>query len=179
GGVINLPEGHFQLEGSLSMDDKSDVLIRGAGMNKTILSFKGQFTGAEGLKITNGKNIRLEDFTVHDTKGDGIKVQMVDGIVFKNITTGWTGGPDEENGGYGIYTVQCSQVLIENCVAHGASDAGIYVGQSKYIIVRNSKAYENVAGIEIENSLYADVYDNEAYNNTGGVLIFDLPDLDR
>src|SRR5690606_30787898 len=55
GGVINLPEGHFQLEGSLSMDDKSDVVIRGAGMNKTILSFKGQVTGAEGLKITNGK----------------------------------------------------------------------------------------------------------------------------
>src|SRR5690606_6963267 len=45
------------------------------------------------------------------------------------------------------------------------------------IIVRNSKAYQNVAGIEIENSLYTDVYDNEAYNNTGGILIFDLPDL--
>ena len=51
------------------------------------------------------------------------------------------------------------------------------MGQSKYIIVRNSKATENVAGIEIENSLYADVYDNETTNNTGGILIFDLPDL--
>lgn len=177
GGVVTLPEGHFQLEGSLSMDGKSDVVIRGAGREKTILSFKGQVTGAEGLKITNGKNIRLEDFTVHDAKGDGIKVQLVDGVVFRNVTTGWTGGSHEKNGGYGIYPVQCSQVLIDSCIAHGASDAGIYVGQSKYIIVRNSKAYENVAGIEIENSLYADVHDNEAYNNTGGVLIFDLPDL--
>jgi parallel beta-helix repeat protein len=68
-------------------------------------------------------------------------------------------------------------VLIENCVARGASDAGIYVGQSKQIIVRKNKAYENVAGIEIENSLYADVYENEAYDNTGGILVFDLPDL--
>jgi parallel beta-helix repeat protein len=67
--------------------------------------------------------------------------------------------------------------LIDNCTAIGASDAGIYVGQSKNIIVRNCKAYNNVAGIEIENSLYADVYDNEAYDNTGGVLVFDLPDL--
>jgi parallel beta-helix repeat protein len=45
------------------------------------------------------------------------------------------------------------------------------------VVVRNNKAYENVAGIEIENTSYADVYENEAYNNTGGLLIFDLPDL--
>jgi parallel beta-helix repeat protein len=177
GETIDLPEGTFYFDGSLSMDDKSGVIIRGAGLDKTILSFKGQITGAEGLKITNGKNIVIENLTVNDAKGDGIKVQLVDGIVMRNVKVGWTGGANEKNGGYGLYPVQCTQVLIENCVAHGASDAGIYVGQSKYIIVRNSKAFENVAGIEIENSLYADVYDNEAYNNTGGVLIFDLPDL--
>lgn len=71
----------------------------------------------------------------------------------------------------------CTNVLIEGCTAIGASDAGIYVGQSKNIIVRNSRAYHNVAGIEIENSLMADVYDNESTENTGGVLVFDLPDL--
>jgi parallel beta-helix repeat protein len=59
----------------------------------------------------------------------------------------------------------------------GASDAGIYVGQSKNIIVRNSEAYHNVAGIEIENSIQADVYDNYTHHNTGGILVFDLPDL--
>ena len=52
-----------------------------------------------------------------------------------------------------------------------------YVGQSKNIIVRNCKAYHNVAGIEIENSSYADVYDNEAWENSGGILVFNLPDL--
>jgi parallel beta-helix repeat protein len=68
-------------------------------------------------------------------------------------------------------------VLIEGSVAIGASDAGIYVGQSSQIIVRNSRAEFNVAGIEIENSTYADVYDNVATNNTGGILVFDLPNL--
>jgi len=62
-------------------------------------------------------------------------------------------------------------------VAIGASDAGIYVGQSSNIIVRNSIAQYNVAGIEIENSFYADVYDNLASHNTAGILVFDLPDL--
>ena len=67
--------------------------------------------------------------------------------------------------------------MIDQCEAMGASDAGIYVGQSKNIVVKNSKAYYNVAGIEIENSIHAEVFNNEAYQNTGGVLVFDLPDL--
>lgn len=177
GGTVTLPEGNFTFDASLSMEGKNNVSIRGAGMNKTILSFKNQVTGAEGIKISNGKNITLENFTVQDTRGDAIKIQLADVVILKNVTTGWTGGPDPDNGGYGIYPVQCSNVLIDGCVAHGASDAGIYVGQSHHIIIKNSKAYENVAGIEIENSLYADVFDNEAYNNTGGILVFDLPDL--
>ena len=68
--------------------------------------------------------------------------------------------------------MQCDNVLIENCTAIGASDAGIYVGQSNRIIVRNSIAHQNVAGIEIENSLNADVFDNVATGNTGGILVF-------
>ena len=76
-----------------------------------------------------------------------------------------------------IYPVQSTNILIDGAVAIGASDAGIYVGQSSQIIVRNSHAESNVAGIEIENSTYADVYNNVAVNNTGGILIFDLPNL--
>lgn len=177
GGTVQLPEGKFDFDGSLSMDGKSNVVIKGAGSGKTILSFNGQVTGAEGLKITNGSNIVIEDLSVVDSKGDGIKTQLIDGVTFRNISVSWSNGADEKNGGYGIYPVQCSNVLIEKCEVSGASDAGIYVGQSKHIIVRNSKAFKNVAGIEIENSMYADVHDNEAFNNTGGILIFDLPDL--
>jgi parallel beta-helix repeat protein len=57
----------------------------------------------------------------------------------------------------------------------GSADAGIYVGQSSNIVVRNNIAEKNVAGIEIENSMNADVYGNTATGNTGGILIFDLP----
>ncbi len=177
GSTIELPEGHFQFDASLSLDGKRNVTIKGAGENKTFLNFKGQISGAEGIKITNAFNITVQDLTVQDTKGDGVKTQLVEGITFKNVKAEWTNGGHKDNGGYGLYPVQCTNVLIDGCSAVGASDAGIYVGQSKYIVVRNSKAYNNVAGIEIENSWYADVYDNEAYNNTGGILVFDLPDL--
>lgn len=177
GSVIDLPEGRFNLNVSLWLYGKNNVVIRGKGMDKTILNFAGQVSGAEGIKVTNGENILIENLTVQDTKGDGIKTQLVNGITFRQVKAEWTRGAQSKNGGYGLYPVQCSRVLIESCTARGASDAGIYVGQSKQIIVRRSKATECVAGIEIENSLYADVYDNEATNNTGGILIFDLPDL--
>lgn len=177
GGTIELPAGTFQLDASLWLDEKKNVTIKGAGQDKTILNFRNQLSGAEGIKVTNSSSILLQDLTVQDTKGDAIKTQMVDGITFRNVKTEWTNGGKKENGAYGLYPVQCTNVLIDGCTAIGASDAGIYVGQSKYIVVKNSKAYQNVAGIEIENSWYADVYDNESYNNTGGILIFDLPDL--
>ena len=177
GDTLHLPEGRFQLSQSLLMDGLENVVIMGQGREKTILSFQGQEDGAEGLKITNCKNITLAHFGVFDTAGDAIKTQHCDGIRFVGIETSWTGKPKSSNGAYGLYPVQCSRVLIEECKARGASDAGIYVGQSDQVIVRRSEAYENVAGIEIENTTRASVYDNIAKGNTGGILVFDLPGL--
>ena len=177
GSTIDLDAGTFTFTGSLSLQDKKRIVIRGKGIDKTVLSFKGQTDGAEGLRVSNGENIVIENLTVRDTKGDGIKTMNVKGITFRNVKVEWTGPPKSENGGYGLYPVQCDNVVIDGCVAIGASDAGIYVGQSRGIVVKNSKAYHNVAGIEIENSRNADVFDNETYENTGGILVFDLPDL--
>ncbi len=177
GEVIVIPEGRYQLNMALWMDGKKNIIIKGKGMDKTILSFKDQLAGAEGIKITNSSNITIQDMTVQDSKGDLIKAQLVDGLIIKNVKAEWTGKPSKDNGAYALYPVQCKNVLIDSCIAIGASDAGIYVGQSQHVIVRNCKAINNVAGIEIENTLNADVYNNEATENTGGILIFDLPNL--
>ena len=177
GDTITIPAGHHTIRGTLSIEGKENLVIRGSGMGRSTLSFLDQTEGAQGISITNSKNITLEDFSVQDTKGDAIKVQYTDGIVFRRVTAEWTGGPKETNGAYGLYPVQCQNVLIEYSVSIGASDAGIYVGQSKDIIVRYSEAFDNVAGIEIENSINAEVYENHAHGNTGGILVFDLPDL--
>ena len=177
GGTIDLEEGKFTIDGTLSMEGKKHVTIRGKGIGKTILSYKGQQSGAEGIRITNAEDITLEDLSIEDAKGDCIKTMDVKGITFRRVWAGWTGKMSEKNGSYALYPVMCEKVLIEECTARGASDAGIYVGQSRNITVRNCKAYENVAGIEIENSWDAEIYNNEAYNNTGGILVFDLPDL--
>ena len=175
GDVVHISEGFYKLEDSLSIDI-DNLTLQGDGINKTILSFKDQMSGAQGLSVTSD-GVTLQDFAVEDAKGDAIKVKGVHGISFIRVRTEWTNGPDELNGAYGLYPVESKNVLIDSCVAIGASDAGIYVGQSENIIVKNSRAEFNVAGIEIENSYYADVFDNHTENNTGGILVFDLPDI--
>jgi hypothetical protein len=52
GDVIELPEGSIQLGRPLILDGVNGVTIRGKGIDKTILSFKDQKDGAEGIRIT-------------------------------------------------------------------------------------------------------------------------------
>lgn len=178
GSVIQIPEGYYELHTQLILDNVNNVQIKGAGMFNTVLSFKTITTGGEGMKIA-GNNIVLEDFTVADAPGDNIKTQHCDGITFRKVNATWTHGKKSESGTYGIYPVQCKNVLVEYCEVSHSRDAGIYVGQSENIIVRNNYVHQNVAGIEIENSDNAEVYDNHAENNTGGILIFNLPGLPK
>ncbi|MEL7030900.1 MAG: parallel beta-helix domain-containing protein [Pseudomonadota bacterium] len=177
GGLVELPEGTIQLVDGLSLDVGS-VTLRGAGQDKTILDFSGQTGAGEGLLVTSD-DVIIEGFTIRDTKGDGIKSKGADRITYRDLTIEWTGGVDEDNGAYGVYPVESTDVLVERVTVRGASDAGIYVGQSDNIVVRDSLAEFNVAGIEIENSTRADVYNNTVTNNTGGILVFDLPDLPK
>jgi parallel beta-helix repeat protein len=175
GDVIEIGEGTFNFTNGLSLD-VDNVTLKGAGQDKTILSFKGQTGAGEGLLVTSD-GVTLTGFTMQDSKGDGIKSKGADNIIYRDLKVEWTGGPKAENGAYGVYPVESKNILIERVTVSGASDAGIYVGQSDNIIVRNSRAEYNVAGIEIENSSRADVYDNVATHNAGGILVFDLPDL--
>ncbi|MFS2112124.1 parallel beta-helix domain-containing protein [Sphingomonas sp. Sphisp140] len=177
GDTVRIGAGRFELTDGLSLD-VNGVTVRGAGSLRTVLSFKGQLGAGEGLLVTSD-DVVLRDFAVEDSKGDGIKSKGADRIVYKNVRVEWTGGPKASNGAYGVYPVESEDVLIDGVTVKGASDAGIYVGQSNRIIVRNSTAMYNVAGIEIENSGLAEVTNNLTTHNTGGILVFDLPALPR
>ena len=175
GDIITIPAGVHAINRGLSLN-VSGVTLRGAGMDESILSFRDQVQGAEGL-LVNASDFTIEDLAIEDTAGDGLKINEGRNIVIRRVRAEWTNGPDEENGAYGIYPVQTENLLLEECVAVGASDAGIYVGQSRNVVVRNNRAERNVAGIEIENTFHADVYGNTVTENTGGILVFNMPDL--
>jgi parallel beta-helix repeat protein len=207
GEVIEFAKGTYEFDTTLSLEleDVTNVTIRGEGMEETILNFAkmGPGTGGEGIKVSGSgsdkedyeklqkdggalpelgssgvrDNVTIENLTVQDSRGDGIKVEGGTGVTFRKVKAEWTRGPNEDNGAYGVYPVLCKDVLVEDCVSIAAADAGIYVGQSNNVIVRGCTAKANVAGIEIENTVGADVYNNTAEGNTGGILVFALPGL--
>ena len=175
GSVIEIPAGKHALQRVLTLR-ANGVTVRGAGADKSVLSFKNQVSGPEGM-LVYANDFTIEHLAIEDSKGDGLKINDGENITIRDVRVEWTAGPSKDNGAYGIYPVKCKNVLVEDSASIGSRDAGIYVGQSQDIIVRRNRAEKNVAGIEIENSVRADVYENTATGNTGGILVFNMPDL--
>ena len=175
GDTVELDAGRFSLKNEITIEQDL-VTLRGQGKDETTIFFENDQGGPQAVYVT-GHQVTIEDLAIEDHPGDGLKSYGVNGLTIRNVKVEWTVKGRAENGSYGFYPVMSRNILIENTHVIGASDAGIYVGQSKNIIVRNNLAEYNVAGIEIENSTDADVHDNIVRYNTGGILVFDLPDL--
>jgi parallel beta-helix repeat protein len=117
-------------------------------------------------------NLLFQGFEVNDYDANDIFTGGADGVTYRDMITRGPGtNPGTE---YGVFPVLSNNVLVEDCLVEGVRDAGIYVGQSTNIIVRNNEVFGNPAGIEIENSANAEVYGNYAHDNSGGILIFKL-----
>jgi parallel beta-helix repeat protein len=181
GSTICFDAGVYRFTDQLTLTSRG-VTLRGTA--DTVWDFRGQRVSARNGLLVTGSDFTIEDFTIKNTPGDGVRVEGADRVTFRKLRVSWEPDalrPDDggvgRSGAYAVYPVGSSKVLIEDCEVSGARDAGLYVGQSRDIIVRNNKVYANVAGIEIENSTDAEVYGNTVYDNTGGILVFNLPDL--
>lgn len=172
-----------------------DALDR-AGRNGTVRIFPGEYhedllsihhgVTIEGVvqdnrrPVLDGKNVMndavvalgsrfsISNLEIRNYRSNGIIVHGGKGVTFRNLTV-------QNPGTYAVYPVECDGVLVEGCTVSGAKDAGIYVGQSRNIIVRNNEVFQCVAGVEIENSVHALVEGNYLHDNTGGLLVFLLP----
>jgi len=223
GDTIQFDCGYFELSSSLNLTDTEDVMVKGCGKDKTVLSFKHN-NAPEGILGVNVHGLFIQDLTVLDTGGNGIELRGVDHASLRRVRAIWssnggresptpitaanvfennarllnvpctdpatqppgtplgdTTSPDytvsPKSGRYGIYPVSSENILIEDSESVGASDAGIYVGQTNNAIIRNSRAAFNVFGFEIENVRGGEYDTNLAECNTGGFLIYDLDGL--
>ena len=117
---------------------------------------------------SSGSDFTVEGFTIRHYKGNGVLANKARSVAFRDLVL-------DDTGLYGVYPVECTGVMVEGCTVSGVSDAGIYVGSSRDVIVRNNEVFNNVAGIEIENCVGALVANNSAHHNTAGLLVFVLP----
>ena len=174
GTTVVLGAGTFELENALSIRRAPGVTFTGQGIDVTVLDFAAQPVQTNGVDVVSD-DFTISHLTVTDAKKDGIRIEASTNVIIRSVKVTWAGGPATTNGSYGIYPVRCTNVLLEDSEAYNASDAGLYVGQSINVIVRNNLAMGNVAGLEIENTQYADVYGNRVEDNTAGLMVFDLP----
>lgn len=175
GDSLILPEGDFRLERSLTLA-VSDVSIRGAGRDRTRLSFDGQSEGAQSWLVV-ANDVEISDLALIDPLTDGLVARGSTGFTVRRVAVEWTRPRSNRNGGYGIYPVNSAEIRIEDCVARGAREAGIYVGQSSDGIVAGNLVEGNVVGIDIENSTRVRVEDNRARANSIGILVAARPKL--
>ncbi len=224
GDVIEFTAGYFELTTGLQISGAEDILVKGAGIDATVLSFKGS-SSQEGFLANTVRGITVQDLTVLDSPGDAFKLQGVDHGTLRRVRALWSSGrrtADEDtinadnyqnklhiactdparhnpanpnpretdhtspdytvsimSGRYGIYPVNSQNILIDSAESVGASDAGIYVGQTDNAIITNSRAAYNVFGFEIENVRQGEYSNNLSECNTGGFLIYDLDGLTR
>lgn len=222
GDVIEFDCGYFELTNTFQLTDTEDVLVKGCGKDKTVLSFKNN-NAPEGVLAVNVRGVTYQDFTVADTGGNGFELRGVDHATLQRVRAIWSSGggresadpitaanfkdrlhvpctdpptqdptapenalgdttspdytPSPKSGRYGIYPVSSENILIDDAESVGASDAGIYVGQTNTAIIKNSRAVYNVFGFEIENVQGGEYANNLAECNAGGFLVYDLDGL--
>jgi parallel beta-helix repeat protein len=179
GDVLCFEDGTYEIERELSLT-VNDVTLRGNPENReaVLLDYTKQVAGKDALSV-NSAGFTVEHLSIKNSRGNSIVVKDTERITFRNLKVWWDAESSTDNGAYAVYPLGSTDVLIEDCEVIGASDAGIYVGQSKNIIVRNNVVHKNVAGIEIENSDNALVVGNHTYDNTAGILVFVMPNLQK
>ena len=107
-----------------------DGQLREFGVNDVVMGKRmGKLMSVLGGRLGTYRS------ALNDRDRDRLTTAVSRNVTFRDVRTEWTGPALSSNGAYGLYPVQCQNVLIENCVAIGASDAGLYVGQCQNVIL--------------------------------------------
>jgi parallel beta-helix repeat protein len=129
----------------------------------------GENKHADGV-VASGNNFEMAFFSVKNYRSNGVLVEGSTKVYLHDIYV-------ENTGVYGVYPVRSTDVLIERVTATKVSDAAIYAGKSKDVVIRECEGYGNVIGIELENTVTGEVYNNHMHDNTVGIFIDLLPQL--
>jgi parallel beta-helix repeat protein len=165
GSTIRVQPGEYYE--SITIDVDKITLIGGDGTPAARPALDGHGVHSDAV-IVSGHDFTMSNFEVRHFVGNGVVAQETTNFTLRDAKL-------EDTGQYGVYPVRSSFVKVQRVEVIGARDAGIYVGQSKGIVVEDCIAHGNVTGIEIENSVDARVERNRVYDNAGGILVFALP----
>jgi parallel beta-helix repeat protein len=175
GDEIVLPKGRFELAQGLVLA-VNGVSVRGQGKEATVLDFSNQKDGGQAWLVLSD-DVAISQLGLENAPADGLVARDVQGFDVTEVSVVWNEPSSKSRSGYGIYPVLVKDVRIENCYARGASEAGIYVGQSADGVIVGNTVEGNVVGLDIENSIRIRVERNNVRDNSIGVLVAARPGL--
>src|SRR3546814_17243421 len=85
GDTIEFACGYYELTSSLQLTNTEDVLIKGCGRDKTVLSFKNN-NAPEGILAVNVHGFTVQDLTVLDTGAHGLELDRKRAVYGKSVT---------------------------------------------------------------------------------------------
>lgn len=100
GDTVEFAAGTFNFPSGLIIHGKRGLTIRGAGKDKTRLSFLNSYT-AEGINASHCEGITVEDLEVIDTPGNGIRIYRSKYVTLRRIKAGWSDA-DPVTAGYQV-----------------------------------------------------------------------------
>jgi len=127
-----------------------------------ILDGQGQLDNAV---MGSGNFLTVEQFQISNYTDNGVITKGTYSSTFGDLII-------TDPGQYGVFPILDTHVTIQHIKVTGAKDAGIYVGQSRDIVVEDSEAFKNNSGIEIESSINSVVQNNYVHDNTLGMLVW-------
>jgi hypothetical protein len=128
GDTVTLPAGTFAL-GDLTVPPQ--VSIKGAGYAKTILDANNFRVG---LEIQDSKDIRVEDLTIKNARGVGLRVVNSSGVVIRRVRC--------LGNGVGVLFDRLSDSRLENAVV-AANRTGLVMRRSARSVFVNCTAAHN------------------------------------
>lgn len=178
GDVIEFCEGQFDFTNGLVMMGKKGITIRGAGMNKTYLRFANS-TDQDGFNLNRMTGITVEDLTIYDAPGNGLRIFRSDYVTVRRVKVGWSvSDPPERGNPYGNYEAPVEEAANEQSTAvfknppDSWSRNGAYafypVICHKVLIEDSISVGSSDAGVYVGQSSDILVRRTEAYHNVAG-----------
>lgn len=125
------------------------------------------------VQVLKIKGFSIKGFTLKDFDMHGLHLACVRNFsITNNIADG--------NQVYGIFPIVSENgVVSNNEVKNTPLDAGLYVGQSRNVLISGNKVYDNLIGMDLENLRNCKITRNLSFNNTVGIVIDSAPNLTR
>ena len=177
GDTISIEPGFFSMLGTLSLENKNNLTIKGSGKSNTIIAFDRQINGTEGIKVRNCQNIIFQDFSIQGYKQDAIVCEKVNGIKLINLKITLDQEKIENKNQNSLAIKNCNNFIIQDCLFNSAINCGLFISESTNGVVRFNEFMENSIGIKVVNSTSIDLHSNNIFENGGGIALMNLPDL--